>query len=162
MDNASKALLMAGSVLLAIMIISLAMYLFANFHQATSQIEGNVEESQVMQFNNQFTKYESNNQVTIYEVLSMANLATQNNKQYQYEKQLARGENSYISVFLDGKGYIEGGSSDLEKDIQERYSSYITEQLNHITHTTGLTYYEVTVDISPTTQRVYKVTCTER
>lgn len=162
MDNASKALLMAGSVLLAIMIISLAMYLFANFHQATSQIEGNVEESQVMQFNNQFTKYESNNQVTIYEVLSMANLATQNNKQYQYEKQLAKGENSYISVFLDGKGYIEGGSSDLEKDIQERYSSYITEQLNHITHTTGLTYYEVKVDISPTTQRVYQVTCTER
>lgn len=162
MDNASKALLMAGSVLLAIMIISLAMYLFANFHQATSQIEGNVEESQVMQFNNQFTKYEGNNQVTIYEVLSMANLATQNNKQYQYEKQEAKGENSYISVFLDGKGYIEGGSSDLEKDIQERYSSYITEQLNHITHTTGLTYYEVKVDISPTTQRVYKVTCTER
>ena len=162
MDNASKALLMAGSVLLSIMIITLAMYLFANFHQATSQIEGNVEESQVMQFNNQFTKYESNNQVTIYEVLSMANLATQNNKQYQYEKQLAEGENSYIAVFLDGKGYIEGGSSDLEKDIQERYSSYITEQLNHITHTTGLTYYEVKVDISPTTQRVYKVTCTER
>ena len=162
MDNASKALLMAGSVLLAIMIISLAMYLFANFHQATSQIEGNVEESQVMQFNNQFTKYESNNQVTIYEVLSMANLATQNNKQYQYEKQFAKGENSYISVFLDGKGCIEGGSSDLEKDIQERYSSYITEQLNHITHTTGLTYYKVTVDISPTTQRVYKVTCMER
>ena len=162
MDNASKALLMAGSVLLSIMIITLAMYLFANFHQATSQIEGNVEESQVMQFNNQFTKYESNNQVTIYEVLSMANLATQNNKQYQYEKQLATGENSYISVFLDGKGNIEGGSSDLEKDIQERYSSYITEQLNHITHTTGLTYYEVTVDISPTTQRVYQVTCKER
>lgn len=162
MDNASKALLMAGSVLLSIMIITLAMYLFANFHQATSQIEGNVEESQVMQFNNQFTKYESNNQVTIYEVLSMANLATQNNKQYQYEKQLAKGENSYISVFLDGKGCIEGGSSDLEKDIQERYSSYITEQLNHITHTTGLTYYTVTVDISPTTQRVYQVTCRER
>ena len=162
MDNASKALLMAGSVLLAIMVISLAMYLFANFYQETSQIEGNVEESQIMQFNNQFTKYEGNNQVTIYEVLSMANLATQNNKQYQYEKQEATGENSYISVFLDGKGYIEGGSSDLEKDIQERYSSYITEQLNHITHTTGLTYYTVTVDISPTTQRVYKVTCMER
>ena len=162
MDNASKALLMAGSDLLSIMIITLAIYLFANFHQATSQIEGNVEESQVMQFNNQFTKYESNNQVTIYEVLSMANLATQNNKQYQYEKQLAKGENSYISVFLDGKGCIEGGSSDLEKDIQERYSSYITEQLNHITHTTGLTYYTVTVDISPTTQRVYQVTCRER
>ena len=162
METPSKAVLMSGSVLLAIMVISLAMYLFANFYQETSQIEGNVEESQIMQFNNQFTKYEGNNQVTIYEVLSMANLATQNNKQYQYEKQEATGENSYISVFLDGKGYIEGGSSDLEKDIQERYSSYITEQLNHITHTTGLTYYEVKVDISPTTQRVYKVTCTER
>ena len=106
MDNASKALLMAGSVLLSIMIITLAMYLFANFHQATSQIEGNVEESQVMQFNNQFTKYESNNQVTIYEVLSMANLATQNNKQYQYEKQLAKIVTCFIILCNNKRNHI--------------------------------------------------------
>ena len=162
MENASKALLMAGSVLLAIMVISLAMYLFANFYQETSQIEGNVEESQIMQFNNQFTKYEGNNQVTIYEVLSMANLATQNNKQYQYEKQEATGENSYISVFLEGKGYIEGATNITEQDIQERYNSYITEQVNNITHSIGLTYYDVLVDISDITQRVYLVTCIER
>ena len=162
MENASKALLMAGSVLLAIMVISLAMYLYANFYQETSQIEGNVEESQVMQFNNQFTKYEDNNQVTIYEVLSMANLATQNNKKYEFEKQTATGNNYYISVFLEGKGYIEYGLSDLEKNIQNTYSGYIEEQVNNITASTGLTYYDVHVYISPTNQRVYQVTCTER
>ena len=162
MENASKALLMAGSVLLAIMIVSLAMYLYANFYEETSQIEGNIEESQVMQFNNQFTKYENNNKVTIYEVLSMANLATQNNKQYQFEKQTATGDNYYISVFLEGKGYIEYGLSDLEKNIQNTYNGYITEQVSNITASTGLKYYKVQAEISSTTQRVYQVTCTER
>ncbi len=162
MENASKALLMAGSVLIAIMFISLAMYLFATFYQQSKEIGSTVEESQVTQFNTQFTKYENNNQVTIYDVLSMANLATQNNKKYEFEKQNATGNNYYISVFLQGKGNIEGGSLDSEKDLQERYNGYITEQVNNITATTGLTYYDVQVEISSTTQRVYQVTCTER
>ena len=103
MENASKALVMAGSVLLAIMMISLAIYLFSNFGGVTSQIEQGVEESQISQFNSQFTTNVGKNNVTIYDIVSMANLATQNNKQYGFSKQTATGNNYYIAVTLQGK-----------------------------------------------------------
>ena len=109
MENASKALLIAGGVLLAIMIISLGVYLFANFGGITAQIGQNVEESQISKFNSQFITNVGKKNVTIYDIVSMANLATQNNQQYGFQKQESLGNNYYIAVILQGKGQIEFG-----------------------------------------------------
>lgn len=160
MENASKALLIAGGVLLAIMIISLGVYLFANFGGVTAQIGKNVEESQISKFNSQFTTNEGKKNVTIYDVVSMANLATQNNQQYGFQKQESLGNNYYIAVILQGKGQIEFGIEASEDYIKKYYDEQlIIPQVNNIDNATGLTYYDVQVDISPETQRVYKVTC---
>ena len=162
MENASKALLIAGGALLAIMIISLGVYLFANFGGVTAQIGKNIEENQISQFNSQFTTNEQKNNVTIYDIVSMANLATQNNKQYEFEKQNATGNNNYISVELQGKGPIEFGILQTEEYIKGFYDDLIIDQVNNIDATTGLTYYNVKVEISNVTQRVYKVICTPK
>ena len=160
MENASKALLIAGGVLLAIMIISLGVYLFANFGGVTAQIGKNVEESQISKFNSQFTTNVAKDNVTIYDVVSMANLATQNNQQYGFQKQESLGNNYYIAVILQGKGQIEFGIEASEDYIKKYYDEeLIIPQVNNIDMVTGLIYYDVQVDISPETQRVYKVTC---
>lgn len=164
MENASKALVMAGSVLLAIMMISLAIYLFSNFGGVTSQIEQGVEESQISQFNSQFTTNVGKNNVTIYDIVSMANLATQNNKQYGFSKQTATGNNYYIAVTLQGKGQIEFGAETQDENYINNFyhEQLIIPQVESITDATGLTYYDVQVDISPETQRVYQVFCRPR
>ena len=66
MENASKALLMAGGVLLGILILSLGVYLFTSFGGTSSRIHDNIEENQIAQFNSQFTKYVGNENVTIH------------------------------------------------------------------------------------------------
>ena len=57
MENASKALIMAGGMLIALMIIGALILMFSNLsNYQQTQIEGEVD-SQVVEFNNQFSTY---------------------------------------------------------------------------------------------------------
>lgn len=161
MENASKALLMAGGVLLGMMIISLAVLLFTNFGGTSSQIHTNIEQNQISQFNSQFTAYVGKNNVTIYDVISMANLATENNKYYELSKPTTvTGNDNYITVILDGRA-IEFGDETVDNTyIEQYYNEKISEQVNAITiHSTELAKYNVQVEVSQVTRRVYKVIC---
>ena len=99
MENASKALLMAASVLIGILIISLAVYLFVTFGSASAKMHKQNEVQQIAQFNSQFTSYEEK-ECTIYDVITLANLATENNKYYEFNKRQNKtnGNDNYISV----------------------------------------------------------------
>lgn len=57
MENASKALIMAGGMLIALMIIGALILMFSNLsNYQQTRIEGEVD-SQVVEFNNQFSTY---------------------------------------------------------------------------------------------------------
>jgi len=56
MENASKALIIAGSILLSILIIALGMYIFSTSSQSSDVTV--LSESEVTTFNTKFTKYE--------------------------------------------------------------------------------------------------------
>ena len=56
MENASKALIIAGAILLSILLISLGIMIF-NTAQDTTKNSG-MNQAQVSSFNNKFTKYE--------------------------------------------------------------------------------------------------------
>ena len=158
MENASKALLMAAGVLIGILIISLGVYLFANFGGTSSQIHANIEQNQIEQFNSQFTTYVGKDNVTIHDVISMANLATQNNQNYEFTKQDSTGNNNYIAVLLNGTSIEYGYGTDTSV-IEEKYNQMNSQQVNSINSTTGITYYNVQVETSIVTQRVYRVIC---
>lgn len=83
MENASKALVMAGGVLIGVLILSLAVYLFADFGSTSARINAQNAERQITQFNSQFTSYEGKNGLTIYDVLTVAEYARENNKYYE-------------------------------------------------------------------------------
>ena len=55
MENASKALIIAGAILLSILLISLGIMIF-NTAQDTTKNSG-MNQAQVASFNNKFTKY---------------------------------------------------------------------------------------------------------
>ena len=57
MENASKALIIAGSVLIAILLISLGLFIFKSTSGATDQTQKLGETLEVQQFNSQFLKY---------------------------------------------------------------------------------------------------------
>lgn len=89
MENASKALLMAGGVLIGILILSLAAYLFVDFGSTSAEVHKQNEEKQIAEFNSKFTSYEGykdkdgNWQITIYDIISLAGYAKENNAYYE-------------------------------------------------------------------------------
>lgn len=60
MENASKAFILAGSVLIAIMVISLGVYIFNRF-SITAKESANLDEQEISSFNSKIRQYMGNN-----------------------------------------------------------------------------------------------------
>ena len=119
MENASKALTMAGGVLIGILIISLAVYLFADFGTTSAEINKENAERQLEQFNTQFSTYLNRTNITGYELVSVVNLAKENNRQYE-------GTNNYESESNGYKIDIKvGNTTIIGLSIDELERSYI-------------------------------------
>ena len=171
MENASKALLMAAGVLIGMLVISLAVYLFISFGSTSAEIHKQNEEQQIAQFNSQFVSYEEK-RCTIYDVVTVANLATENNIYYELNKP-TEGKDNYISVEIQGASSAEittvGRGNNIEGNSDETvdYNKIIQQdiqQMKNIIDTDNeekkvLREYTIEASISPTTQRVYKVVC---
>ena len=80
MENASKAIIIAGGFLLMIMALSLAMFIFRNIGNSTSEYYEQLEQSDIDEFNQKFTKYDKKEDLTIQDVISIVNLAKDNNE----------------------------------------------------------------------------------
>ena len=61
MENASKALLIGGAVAIMIILLSLAMYVWAEIGGATSEYYTKMENSKIGEFNQQFLSYANRN-----------------------------------------------------------------------------------------------------
>ena len=166
MENASKALIMAATVLLGIMILSLAVYLIITFGSKSAEMHKQIETDRLNQFNTQFTSYEGK-QCTIYDVITVANLATENNKYYELSKisGIATGNDMYIQVRLKKSGsanfinieYGYNSTADISLVNQSIIKQDIDKVIKGTDTTEKLPTYKCTVKISDITQRVYQV-----
>lgn len=169
MENASKALLMAASVLVGVAIISLAVYLYTIFGDYGSQITARIEQKETDEFNVQFTQYESyqdetgkwQNTCKVGDIISIANLAKDNNNNYEFgtiTNDIIEDEaNFYITVDVKPKSTEALTIKAFEK--QSNYSQFLKDYVGFIE---GGEYkvreYSCKVDISSITGRVKKVT----
>ena len=110
MENASKALLMAAGVLMGVVILSLAAYLFVTFSSSADDVKSEIANNQLNKFNSQFLAYEQREDLTVYDILTAVNLAENNNK-YQLEP----GDTNNITVKVDNSVV---NSTDIEKKIK--------------------------------------------
>lgn len=60
MENASKALIMAGSILIAVLIISLGVIIFRNMSRSVDR-DSSLRKQQISEFNSKITPYVGNN-----------------------------------------------------------------------------------------------------
>ena len=78
MENASKALLMAGGILIALLIIGSLVLLFANLQDYQNKTDISSKQSQIAEFNNQFEPYNKKD-LTLMELKSIYNKIISNN-----------------------------------------------------------------------------------
>lgn len=140
MENASKALLMAAGVLIGLIILSLAAYLGITFSSHTKVVAEEYELQKIQQFNNRFTKYEDKD-ITIYDAVSIANVAKEVNEGIQ------SGSNR-VKVYLGQVRLDEEPANDLMQRIKNQNEE--------------LTKYTVECTMSQETGYVISVRITEK
>lgn len=104
MENASKALIIAGGILIALMVASLFVYLFTIYGNNAKEMYAKIYENQKTEALNEYTKYEGSNENTIYDVVSVINKAQDNNNSLN----LSPGDSGYITVVIIGGVSIPG------------------------------------------------------
>lgn len=160
MENASKALIMASSILLGIMIISVGVALYNTFSQLANNTMERIDETKISEWNNRYTKYhgtitlEENGKakvkpipVTAHEIVSLANHSLENNKYYELEKQNTYNENTYYIQLQVEK------VANFEKLDEKAKNKFLQE--NSLTENNETKYYMCDFyEISKVTKRV--------
>lgn len=133
MENASKALTMAAGVLIGVLIISLAVYLFVDFGTTSAEVNKQNEKQKIVQFNSQFTSYETKEKTwTIYDIITIAKYAKENNEYYEDSSE------DQVSVCFKNEDLA---------DKNKNYNAYITrEQLLINQNGNSLPTYKCKID----------------
>jgi len=124
MENASKALLMAGGVLIAILILGSLVLLFANLQDYQNKTDSSTKQSQIAEFNNQFEPYNKDN-LTLMELKSVYNKIISNNTkytEYKIDSNIIKSPGEYTKT--NGKSIYEYYMKKDFKDIQETHKQY--------------------------------------
>lgn len=81
MENATKALMIAGAVLIAIMIIGVGMAIFSNGQKVIDDAQGGLQDYASQQFNSPFEAYEGNKKGSeIKQLISKISTSNANNE----------------------------------------------------------------------------------
>ena len=122
MENATKALLIAGGVLIGIMILSLGVALFAEMNSYVESSNERVLNNKQNEFNRQFLNY-LNIELKIQDIVTVANLAHENNVNNNLTDASRGNQNEpYVAVYLDGNS--------IESSINDNSVRLLTENLS--------------------------------
>lgn len=80
MENASKALLMAASVLIGALLVSVMVYIFYFSSDYSSKIKDNIAVREVYETNVKFEIYDGRNDLTVHDVQTIINLVNDYNE----------------------------------------------------------------------------------
>ena len=75
MENASQALVIAGTILLAMMILGVGVYLISNYSQVGESYEQTRMTAEIAKFNTNFTKFINRTDITAQEIITLKNFA---------------------------------------------------------------------------------------
>ncbi len=137
MENASKALIIAGGMLIAMLIVGLLVFGFSRIRESQQEQSNQESIQEVTDFNKRFEAY---NKTTArgYQMISLANLVYDTN--YRYTE-----EDGYkpVTIIVDGLSSQDATNEDLVTYIQNNYDGMNSNEKNALKQL----YFECT-DIS--------------
>lgn len=108
MENASKALLISGGVLIAILILTLFSYLFSQMAGSSSNIYAALEKHEKDEFNQQFINYEGKKELTVQDVATLINLAQNSRKNHKLK--------ATVVISIDGTEIINENENTVKEE----------------------------------------------
>ena len=124
MENATKALIIAGGMLIAMLIVGLLVWGFGQIRSLQQEQADQETIQEIIDFNERFEAY---NRTTVrgYQMISLANLVYDTNSRYTETD----GYNP-VTITVDGLSSEEATDEDLVTYIQTYYDSMNSDQKN--------------------------------
>jgi len=119
MENASKALLIAAGTLIAVLILSLFVYLYIQMNSFSHTYNSRIASQKLHAFNVQFEVYNGRDDLTPQDLVSVANLA----KEYNDKNNLSNGDNRFIKVTVSINGYPVDLINQNKFEFMQQYSN---------------------------------------
>lgn len=150
-ENAANALMIAAGVLISVLIISLAVFLFNSSSEFAESYYAEIDSKTTQAFNNEFEIY-NRDDVTIQDIVSLANFARDTNIKNGVEND--KNNSIYIQVIL------YNGSKHLETlDREEMYQFMEENTFIDNDPSKGEQKYKCKgIEYDENTQRVNKIT----
>ncbi len=134
MENATKAMIMAASVLLGVMIISFGTALFTSFANYSADVQEELEMNALQEFNTQFIKYYNGSTgqkgdkepilVTAHELVSLANLAKETNIVNEISNETGY---STLTQYIQIDILQIAGMRNFEKKSSQEYHTFLAQ-----------------------------------
>lgn len=115
MENSSRALIMAGEILIAILVIGIAIVLITRFGSFSASVNDNIAENKVAVFNNNFYKFDGKVDISSEEIAGLIDFAKHNNDDYDLELNSTRDQ--YVRIMIDGKDFFDGQVKDSDGNL---------------------------------------------
>lgn len=96
MENASKALLMAGGILIALLIISMLLLMITNIGDYQRTKDSSAKATQVAKFNRDFEKYTDDNGIKGTDIVSLINKIADYNSRQTDNTESSSGSTNYV------------------------------------------------------------------
>ena len=104
MENASKALLIAGGILITILILTIGVYLVGNLSKASDSYVQTLDTNEVRKYNSNFEIYAGRNDITIQEIITAIGVVQQTGRNTEvYVKNDSLIGNSNITTMSESK-----------------------------------------------------------
>lgn len=146
MENASKALLIAGGVLIAILVASMGIYFARSMADQEAKIYARMEDTERTKFNQQFTQfsnqlrydkdsdtYKSDN-INIQDIITLIHLAKNSNKKNEFTNAMAPDNSQndtslYVTVNIENSSLCDSINDLLESPYACNNAEQFTDKI---------------------------------
>lgn len=126
MENASRALLMAGGILLGILILSLMVTLFASSSSLSKTYDESKQSEAIQKFNANFTQYLGEDRLTIHEVVTICNFADINDVSVTTGRKTNEDIKSIVASYSNDESTIQKYTLKINSYSEEGYINSIS------------------------------------
>lgn len=106
MENASKALLMAGAVLITMAVIGVAVYFFSLMGGYAGASEDMLSAAQIQSFNRFYTSYRAGGQIRVIDALNILNRAVEDDVNVELNSSMIKQNSAHTAYTVDSSTYF--------------------------------------------------------
>ncbi|MBR3325037.1 MAG: hypothetical protein IKG14_03215 [Clostridia bacterium] len=134
MDNASKALIIVGEILIAMMVVGVIVYSISNFGRFSKNMNQKLEQNAQIEFNNTFYKYERRIDITADEIVSIINFAKNSNDSNElYLTNIGYSDVDsksvfFVDVLVDGNSFFNSVNKDNFEEEKIKFLNNYSEE----------------------------------